>query len=1075
MMGFSVNKYGKLNTHTDYFDYIDVEKSLELPFPDGNVKEFNNDDSGANVELINNYVDNLFNGTQTDKELLKLSFNETVDFLNKVSKMNIIPSKGLSDEAKEYVKGYFENQVTDPERLLEASKNVAMTSLYKASNAVVNLMAGHRGVDMNDPQAGASKSPKLWQSKQFSMDNYMTTPLMKEENAAGKDVIGISAVGMKVFYALTYFYNKKIREFEKRLENVDINDKESSEYLDLKFEFKNFMNPKNFVFYDEKTKTNKKYISTFLANINFDNCPKANELYSDVIEDLKYTIDEEAGEQVLNDFEIIDARNSKDTSLILSAMVSAATDNAKELILAKINAGPELAGTYIYMIMQGLSFDSITDFMVSPTLDAIVKVSKSNIFENKESTIDTSVNYFLKGVNVNNFLNQKQIDTINYYMMITNGKYDTVDKKTGESKNPFLELLTEEGKSEFIYTTEDKDGNTVFKMRQLGNNLQKYFYYLKEGGVQDFLKLMEEKKFLKNDKFKDEYQKVDFASLFSNDPYDFNDFISYEDDTERIGINIALNRFIKEVNKRNEILESLGTSSERFIDLNDPIHEKVERFAKIYEDAQECKAFGTRLGINGGMATDLYGQYRYYRGIAKFINKKITPEFGISFEEDHRSEMIQAGVKNIFDLTNLKTFHQTVFKNDLEKAQNELRRKLLIELYSKLQSKFNIVQAENDLPHFNAMMGVHNTTMDIFTGASLRYDYTLKLMEKLYEDELIPEYLNGNLHSYNEDEVNGISNFILTDLVMGYFKNKKYEITLPDGINYYNENFNLKTSQTNTIDLSTPHGKASFKLFVEEYLKSELQKENPNNEFLQNLIFEEGKDPLDGNTYSFMKMNMDMSSIKSDLDRFRFQNYLIGYSATKDMSTSDLGYPVKINGKPSKTSVGDLFMLYNLLINNNAFGKNTLTKILEADLSKKQDTLITEFFGYMGMVDSLKDDPTKNFYPIDLVDVNKLAILIAPKVTKNDLNKYISKYVKVYNPETKKFDLYQFEKSENKFQKGTYKIMSSEQIYEGIPSKLYFTDANISGTEANLLSLFNISDKLVEEFKNGNLNINIEC
>lgn len=1249
MMGFSVNKYGKLNTHTDYFDYLDVEKSFEMPFPDGKNRDFTNEDSGLNVHLINRYVNNLFYGGETEDGILKLAFSETVEYLNIVSKMDSIPSKGLSDEAKEYVQKFFKDQITDQNRLLEASKNVAMTALYKASNAVVNLMAGHRGVDMNDPQAGATKSPKLWQSKQFSMDNYMTIPLMKEENAAGKDVIGISAVGMKVFYALSHFYNSKVREFEQRMDKINTEDKESSEYLDIKSEFKKLINPKEFVLYDEITKTDKKYISTFLANVNFDNCPKVNELYSEIIEELQYTTsnyngvekvisgaqtgidqlglkvakglniktggtaprgfktDNAAGftvdelinfdvqeiteqeelehwerlgknknndftartyknvkdsdgtiyfsntsdsaglkatqnfanaegkpfllnptskeeiiewlaqnniktlnvagnrgskssnkfitnaetlltsalsstteDRKLRDFQVLDTREIKDTSLILSAMVSAATDNAKELILAKINAGPELAGTYVYMIMQGLSFDSITDFMVSPTVDAIVKTSKSDIFENKENTIDTAISYFLTGVPVKNFLNQKQIDTINYYMMVTNGKYDTVDKVTGETKNPFIDLLTDEGKQAFIYQTEAKDGKPIYKMKQLGNNLQTYFYYLKEGSLPKFLELMESKKFFKNGKFVDDYKKVDFNELFSNDTFDFADysnFSMYEDDTERIGINIALNRLLKEVKKRDTVLKSLGTSSEEFTDVTNPILKKVSEFSEIYKDAQESKAFGTRLGINGGMATDLYGQYRYYRSIATFINSKLNPEMAISFEEDNRQDLLNSGCSDIIDLLDMRAFHQTVFSNDLEKEQNKLRRKLLIKLYSLVQSKFNIVQAESELPHFDAMMGVHSTTMDIFTGASLRYDYTLKLMDQLYEKELIPMILNGKLHSFNEDAVNGISNFILTDLVMGFFKNKKYEIQLPDGVSYYTKDFKIKTSQGNSIDLSTPHGKASFKLFMEEYLKSELQRENPNNEFLQNLVFEEAKDPLDGNTYSFLKMNMDMSSIKSDLDRFRFQNYLVGYSATKDMSTADLGYPVTVNGKPSKTSVGDLFMLYNLLINNNAFGKNTLTKLLEADLSKKQDTLITEFFSYMGTVDSLKNDPTKNFYPLDLVDVNKLAILIAPKVTKNDLNKYISKYVKVYNPELKKFELYQYEKKVEKsgFSKGIYKLMDGGQIHEGIPSKLYFTDANISGTESNLLSLFSISDKLVEEFKNGNLNINIEC
>ena len=82
-----------------------------------------------------------------------------------------------------------------------------MGSLYKISKAPVNMMASNRGVDMNDPKAGAKKSPKTWAAMQWSMDNYATLPSMKEENNAGKAVIGVSAVGIKNFCALSHLFN----------------------------------------------------------------------------------------------------------------------------------------------------------------------------------------------------------------------------------------------------------------------------------------------------------------------------------------------------------------------------------------------------------------------------------------------------------------------------------------------------------------------------------------------------------------------------------------------------------------------------------------------------------------------------------------------------------------------------------------------------------------------------------------------------------------------------------------------------------------------------------------------------
>jgi hypothetical protein len=79
------------------------------------------------------------------------------------------------------------------------------------------MMSANRPVDMNDPSAAAAKSNKAMRAMQWSMDNYSTLPMMKEENGAGKDVISISAVGIKTFTAISHFKNKRIRQLENDL------------------------------------------------------------------------------------------------------------------------------------------------------------------------------------------------------------------------------------------------------------------------------------------------------------------------------------------------------------------------------------------------------------------------------------------------------------------------------------------------------------------------------------------------------------------------------------------------------------------------------------------------------------------------------------------------------------------------------------------------------------------------------------------------------------------------------------------------------------------------------------------
>jgi hypothetical protein len=56
-------------------------------------------------------------------------------------------------------------------------------------------------------------------------------------------------------------------------------------------------------------------------------------------------------------------------------MISAATDNAKELILDKINANTDLSKIYMYLITLGFDVKDIVSFMTSPVINLIARNS----------------------------------------------------------------------------------------------------------------------------------------------------------------------------------------------------------------------------------------------------------------------------------------------------------------------------------------------------------------------------------------------------------------------------------------------------------------------------------------------------------------------------------------------------------------------------------------------------------------------------------------------------------------------------------------------------------------------------
>jgi hypothetical protein len=61
--------------------------------------------------------------------------------------------------------------------------------------------------------------------------------------------------------------------------------------------------------------------------------------------------------------------------------LSAATDNAKELILGRINAGTNFAKMYLYGIIMGFDINDLISFMTSPVALFIDSFASPNMFQ----------------------------------------------------------------------------------------------------------------------------------------------------------------------------------------------------------------------------------------------------------------------------------------------------------------------------------------------------------------------------------------------------------------------------------------------------------------------------------------------------------------------------------------------------------------------------------------------------------------------------------------------------------------------------------------------------------------------
>jgi hypothetical protein len=80
---------------------------------------------------------------------------------------------------------------------------------------------------------------------------------------------------------------------------------------------------------------------------------------------------------------------------VISALLSAATDNAKELILAKLNAGPSLADIYTYLFSLGCTAEEVGEIMESPEFSFIVSMADGNIFGVPGMRISNAIKAYL--------------------------------------------------------------------------------------------------------------------------------------------------------------------------------------------------------------------------------------------------------------------------------------------------------------------------------------------------------------------------------------------------------------------------------------------------------------------------------------------------------------------------------------------------------------------------------------------------------------------------------------------------------------------------------------------------------
>lgn len=348
IMGLNFDFNGKYIGWSNLFDYSSektISKSEYLPLPKGKTYKFSED--GID---ISNFVDEIIklkdsiNKTDTEVERIQL-IDYYIKLLHLIKNTNEVSYNGKNtDSLQKVIKiiNQHERTVIPPKLREGAYKNFIASHIQNTVGSLENTIKAYSPIEMNVGRKSADFSPKTKEANSMTLLSPSTKFIMQFYNLSGKRVVGIAANGEKGSFMWNYYMNDVILHPEKYdIENA-------------KFEF----GSKRIV---GRSQNN-------IQEVNINMLPNVN-------------ITQEWLNQHPN-FKLIRITGNLDVDLMISQIVSLATDNAKELVLPKINCTDKLAKCYLFLITLGFNINDIVKFMTSPVVEFFNTITDENIFSN---------------------------------------------------------------------------------------------------------------------------------------------------------------------------------------------------------------------------------------------------------------------------------------------------------------------------------------------------------------------------------------------------------------------------------------------------------------------------------------------------------------------------------------------------------------------------------------------------------------------------------------------------------------------------------------------------------------------
>ena len=862
LASFTFDKSGRYVMHSPYanIDTIEnLEASEEIPFPIGKRLTFGegyNFDYGQMMPYDDSSNPNLPFDRRNGKLTLKTpqAIRRFAKFIDMCNKLGYVPkanhpiyedvAKNLLDIVNKH------NNYIHSDEAEDFSKNYVVSSMYKIGLSPANMIESQQAMDsITDPlKKVANNTIKAQEQSLENPANFTTNIHGIAQNMAGKKGVGICAVGLKSFFALTARYNEVLRsgtpEEQERLKSDVII-------------------------------AGKRY--QMLANAYGTNI--SNQAIAQVVSEL----------------------SNQDQALILSALLSLATDNAKELALDKLNAS-NMLGMYIYGITIGVDFKTLADIICSNT--------------------GLVINEMMKG---NSFLKQRGMNIQNIFDYLELAPNLTPAIKLSRSANEIFFKLNQQ---------------ELFNLTHSGLPVEQQFATLDE------IKKEIDKNILHStESEKQEYyelhrlveQAEDYVERFNSIEWniykDFKKLNEGADELRRLGQLLHINKGLE--NSYSKSINYLETVTSVIADRQ----YSIERENRRYRDQQSLTK-GEKL---------------------KYVQIDVK-KWKFDFHQFVTDENYREAWIDIYEgKCNQKRFTESkIYRNQFIQIFPQVRNASVLDnqyksvLANLKPSKvfFNILDVLQ-VPHFAAYLQSADMLHQAMMKTSVKYRSVYNLGKRAI----------NLLGAYSTDDKEAIYRRTeqMVDRIMRdrYYLSKGISFKLPARVGYFvkeNEQLKRKTTSSSTtpIELGTDEGNASFKLFMETVIIPNLIKGkygdgnniNPalsKNEFIKSLAPTLYKHNARYNVTINYAPGINMSP-RSDAEKALFEKIKYDFNAFRSGSLSKVKY--KIGDK--YYDIPELFYYYNQIAFGGRPGENTLTSIFQDILDYKP---IKEYRDYESKLD----------------------------------------------------------------------------------------------------------------------------